>query len=95
MSILHIAAIECDSCAATYQASPTGPSSAAQIRRLATIAGWTFPPRIKVDGTPGDSFNDACPGCAPLWEHRTAPNSWKPWTAGKRYAMNRDRKSVV
>lgn len=85
MSILHITAVECDGCATVYQASPTGPSSAGQIRRLAVIAGWAFPPKIKTDGTPGDSFNDVCPTCAPTWVPRTAPNSWRPWTAGKRY----------
>jgi hypothetical protein len=86
MSIVHIAAIECDGCSAIYQASPTGPSSAAQIRRLAVIVGWTFPAKLKIDGAPGDSFSDVCPACAPTWVPRTAPNSWRPWTANKRTA---------
>jgi hypothetical protein len=87
MSILMIAAIECDGCAAVYQASPVGPSSAAQIRRLATIAGWAFPAKVKTDGTPGDSFSDVCPKCAPAWVPMTAPNPWRPWTANKRTAQ--------
>lgn len=84
MSVLYVAVVECDGCSATYQASPIGPSSAAQIRRLAVLAGWVFPAKTKTDGTPGDSFSDVCPSCAPTWQHRTAPNSWKPWTANKR-----------
>ncbi len=84
MSILHIAAIECDGCSAVYQASPTGPSLAAQIRRCAVVIGWIFPPKIKQGGTPGDSFSDVCPRCAPTWVPVTAPNTWKPWKGGKK-----------
>lgn len=85
MSIVHIAAVCCDGCGRIHQAREDGPSSATQARREALLAGWQFPPKIKVDGSPGDSFSDVCPACAPGWAHRTAPNSWRPSTANRVY----------
>lgn len=66
--------IACDGCSAIF-AAPIAAASLTEVRSVAYMAGWRFPPQVTKSRRVAARTSDACPSCIGTWEPQAGGSS--------------------